>query len=427
MRVAIVQEHIDTTRGGAETSTLEMAGHLSELGVQVTVLSAGRAERTRTRTTAGRGRDDTRGAGCEYTAVRIEEIDVADRLTRLGRTRAFIARAEKRCRSAGFDVIHAITPCLSAHVYQPRGGTYVETIARSLAMWRTPFARALRSLGRRFNARQRFLLKLERALLNRSPPPVVAAVSRYVARQVRQAAPHLAPEQVRVVFNAVNLRPVPDESAARRAVRGALGIADGATLLLFVAHNFRLKGLAALLEALAAGAARGHAWRLVVVGRDRADPYRRMARRLGLRAELRLGSPHPAGEVRDDTAGALSDAQVIFLGPRGDLARFYAAADVLVHPTWYDPASRVVLEALCCGLPVVTTAFNGAAEVVEPGRTGEVLEDPGDAAGLCAAIERAGRPAVRQACGAAAPAMRERLSMSRHAGELLALYRSLRI
>jgi UDP-glucose:(heptosyl)LPS alpha-1,3-glucosyltransferase len=426
MRVAIVQEHIDTARGGAETSTLEMAGLLAELGVQVTVLSASRGKRTRPRPAAGEDRDAPRAAGCEYAALRIEEIDVGDRLTRLGRTRAFIARAEKRCRTAGFDLVHAITPCLSAHVYQPRGGTYVETIVRSLAVWRTPFARALRGLGRRFNARQQFLLKLERALLNRSPPPVVAAVSRYVARQVRQAAPRLAPEQVRVVFNAVNLRPVPDEPAARRAVRGALGFADEAALLLFVAHNFRLKGLATLLEALAAGTARGHAWRLVIVGRDRPEPYRRMARRLGLRAELRLGSLHPAGELRGDPPGALSHAQVIFLGPRGDLARFYAAADVLVHPTWYDPASRVVLEALCCGLPVVTTVFNGAAEVVEPGRTGEVLEDPADAAGLCAAIERAARPPIRQACRAAAPAMRERLSMSRHASELLALYRSLR-
>lgn len=426
MRVAIIQEHIDTTRGGAETSTLEMARHLVELGVQVTVLSAGREGRTWIWPAGVQGAGHSCGTGAVDAAVRIEAIGVGDRLTRLGRTRAFITLAERRCRTAGFDVVHAITPCPSADVYQPRGGTYDETIARSLAVGRTTLTRALRCLGRRFSVRQRFLLGLERALLNRAPPPVVAAVSRYVARQVHVQAPHLPPEQVPVIFNGVSIRPASDEQAARRSVRGTLGIAEGVRLLLFVAHNFRLKGLATLLEALAAGSARGHSWRLVVVGRDRPGPYRRMARRLGLRAELCLRNSPPPGNAYSEAAGAAPDAQVIFLGPRGDMARFYAAADVLVHPTWYDPASRVVLEALCCGLPVVTTAFNGAAEVVEAGRTGEVVEDPGDVAGLCAAIERAGGPSARQACLSAAPALRERLSMFRHARELVALYRSLR-
>lgn len=428
MRVAVVQEHVDAARGGAETSTLEMAACLAELGLDVTVLSAGR-EGGSWSWPADVGRAvESCGAGSGGARVRLEVIAVGDRVTKLGRTRAFILRAEQRCRAERFDVVHAITPLPSADVYQPRGGTYAETIARSLALWRSPLTRALRGLSRRLNARQQFLLGVENALLNRNPPPVVAAVSQYVARQVRRAAPALPPQRLRVVFNGVGIRPVPDEHAARRSVRAALAERDETPLLLFVAHNFRLKGLAALLKAMAIAASRGHGWRLLVVGRGRPAAYARLARRFGLAVDLRAGSPQDGLESDVGVAGtgAPSGARVSFLGPRGGLAALYAAADVLVHPTWYDPASRVALEALCCGLPVVTTVFNGAAEVLEVGRTGEIVETPDDAGGLCTAIECALRPQVREACRAAAREMRERLSMSRHARELAALYTSLR-
>jgi UDP-glucose:(heptosyl)LPS alpha-1,3-glucosyltransferase len=111
-----------------------------------------------------------------------------------------------------------------------------------------------------------------------------------------------------------------------------------------------------------------------------------------------------------------------FLGPRDDIRRLYAAADVLAHPTWYDPCSRVVLEALCCGLPVVTTRLNGAAEAIEDGRHGVVIDSPGNTAALADAIAVCLKPEMHEACQAAAATMREHLSMARHARELRALY-----
>jgi UDP-glucose:(heptosyl)LPS alpha-1,3-glucosyltransferase len=50
-----------------------------------------------------------------------------------------------------------------------------------------------------------------------------------------------------------------------------------------------------------------------------------------------------------------------------------------VFPTQYDPFANVCLEALACGLPVVTTSSNGAAEILEEGRDGFVVS-PGHAA-----------------------------------------------
>ena len=104
------------------------------------------------------------------------------------------------------------------------------------------------------------------------------------------------------------------------------------------------------------------------------------------------------------------------------VADLYAAANLLAHPTHYDPCSRVVLEALCCGLPVVTTRHNGAAEVMRAGVHGQVIDAPRDVESLRGAIRTCLSSQLRAACESDAAAMRERLSMSRHARELIALY-----
>ena len=62
--------------------------------------------------------------------------------------------------------------------------------------------------------------------------------------------------------------------------------------------------------------------------------------------------------------------RVKFWGPVAETAPFYQAATVLALPTLYDPCSNVVLEALACGTPAITTAANGAAEFITPGENG---------------------------------------------------------
>ena len=57
-------------------------------------------------------------------------------------------------------------------------------------------------------------------------------------------------------------------------------------------------------------------------------------------------------------------------GYREDIVNCYFVSDFLVHPTFYDPCSHVVLEAMTCGLPVITTRYNGASELLHPPREG---------------------------------------------------------
>src|SRR5262249_44622821 len=98
------------------------------------------------------------------------------------------------------------------------------------------------------------------------------------------------------------------------------------------------------------------------------------------------------------------------------------AADFFVHPTFYDPCSHVVLEALACGLPVITTRYNGASELLQPPREGFVLDDPHDHERLAGAMARLLDPARRPACAPGARRARAPWTREHHYRSLLASF-----
>ena len=149
-------------------------------------------------------------------------------------------------------------------------------------------------------------------------------------------------------------------------------------LALLIAHNFRLKGVATLLRAMQCLVAQGREVRLVVVGGKRLGWWRGRARSLGL------------------------DRRVTFAGLVDDTVPYYAAADMYVHPTFYDSCSLVVLEAAACGLPIITSRYNGAAELFREPREIRLISDPGDARELAAAMAGLLDEPVRRRMGLAA-------------------------
>src|SRR5205814_943700 len=70
-----------------------------------------------------------------------------------------------------------------------------------------------------------------------------------------------------------------------------------------------------------------------------------------------------------------------------DLLPIYAAADIFILPTIYDPFSNACLEALACGLPVITTRANGFSEIIEDGVHGSIVDFANDLVGLRDAIQ----------------------------------------
>jgi UDP-glucose:(heptosyl)LPS alpha-1,3-glucosyltransferase len=191
--------------------------------------------------------------------------------------------------------------------------------------------------------------------------PTIIVNSRMVQRHFGEHY-HIAPQKIHVVHAAIH----PDRfqtkerEAIRRGWRSRWQVEPATPVGLFVAMNYRLKGLEPLLHAVAR--IQGD-FRLVVMGNPYTSRYERLAQKLGV------------------------TERVIFQGFCGDMRQAYFAADFLVHPTFYDPCSLVVLEALACGLPVITSRYNGAAELLNPNPAGLVIDDPHDHANLALSIE----------------------------------------
>jgi glycosyltransferase involved in cell wall biosynthesis len=58
------------------------------------------------------------------------------------------------------------------------------------------------------------------------------------------------------------------------------------------------------------------------------------------------------------------ESSVILVGSRTDIARFYGMADIFVLPSCWEGWSLALTEAVCAGLPVVSTDVGGARELV---------------------------------------------------------------
>jgi UDP-glucose:(heptosyl)LPS alpha-1,3-glucosyltransferase len=143
-------------------------------------------------------------------------------------------------------------------------------------------------------------------------------------------------------------------------VRRELGLGRDAFVLVLVGNDWKKKGLVALIEALAQ--LKDIPLALVVAGRDDSAPYQSRIRELGL------------------------EAKVKFCPSRADVQWYYAAADVYVGPSLEDTFAQPPAEAMACGLPVITTATNGTAEIMTDGVDGLILQDPCDVAGLAERI-----------------------------------------
>jgi UDP-glucose:(heptosyl)LPS alpha-1,3-glucosyltransferase len=111
--------------------------------------------------------------------------------------------------------------------------------------------------------------------------------------------------------------------------------------------------------------------------------WERKGLRFVLQAMVKLSQNHPEKSIKLLVAGkgrvpVHIPANTIFAGPMADVENAYAAADLLVFPPIYEPSSNVVIEALAAGLPVITSACNGASEWIQEGDNGNVLARPDD-------------------------------------------------
>jgi UDP-glucose:(heptosyl)LPS alpha-1,3-glucosyltransferase len=379
MKVALIIEHLDPNRGGMERSAVEFLTELVELGPELHVV--------------------TQTSAWSYPGIHVHALG-AEGWTDETQYRNFIGRAQRFLASRQWDVVHAIRPCMACDVYQPRGGLVKTGQDRTIATRRTGLSRIFRKVGLLFDGKERLLASLEHRLLSGPSPPMVVVPSAYVRGQVEQRY-RLSEDRIRRVFNGVRVTPLSQEQRerARRLVREETGLPPDALVAIFVGHNFRRKGLARIMESLTRSPAQG--WHLLVLGRGTTRYYERYAQ------QLRIGD------------------RVRFLGGRAEAWDFYCAADVCALPTYNDPCSRTILEALSLGLPCITTAYDGSSECMRDGEHGFVIDSPESVDALANSLDKLRDASTRRYISEQTAKLRPSLSMRRHAAEIFALYREI--
>jgi glycosyltransferase involved in cell wall biosynthesis len=246
---------------------------------------------------------------------------------------------------------------------------------------------------------------LERHVLH---PRLDAAICNSAAIARELEAEGITRSKISVIYNGIDSPAYSKQLIARTAARAQLGVGEDVLAFSSVANLFPYKGHADLLRAFHKIAPRlPHAWVLLVAGRDTGG---NLARLIELRDELGLAS------------------HVRFLGERLDVPVIFSAADIHVSASHAEGLPNNIVEAMCCGLPVVATAVGGVPEPILDGATGllvpardvdtlgnallvlandserrgstccDLLLDPAQRCGFRANLQGCVRPACRLAC-----------------------------
>ena len=323
------------------------------------------------------------------TALIVDPFHVGSLWRDWGFARAACAELARR----RFDLVQSHERIACCDIYRAGDGVHAQWLAQRSRV-QGPVAR----LATRLAPHHNYVLAAERALFSGPRLKAVICNSEMVRGEIRH---HFGtdPEKLVLIRNAVDTAAyhpgLRDELGA--AVREQLAIPRDAHVLLHVGSGFERKGVPQLLHAMARA---GNTTWAIVAGRDkRAADAVALARRLGIGTRVR------------------------FVGAVSDVRPYYAAADAFVLATLYDPQPNAALEAMACGLPVITTPQCGVAELLVEGESGfvrDALDTEGFAGAITTLASRGEASMGRGARAAVLPFTPDAM-----AAEYLALYRRL--
>ncbi|HYF35410.1 MAG TPA: glycosyltransferase family 4 protein [Prosthecobacter sp.] len=307
-------------------------------------------------------------------AVKLHPVPV--KAVRAQRPVVFAEAVARQVKAEPFDVVFSLERTVTQDVYRAGDGlhrVWLEQRQRYASWWRRPFVGS--------GAFHRNMMALEARTFDPRNTRHVIVNSNMVKDEILRHF-QFPEERIHLVRNGVNVRRF--RSGDRAEVRRRFGLRAEDYVLLFVGSGWERKGLPFLLRLMKRYESSQPGVKLLVVGKGR-----------------RQGK---------------TPANIVYGGSMPDVENAYAAADLLTFLPIYEPSSNVVSESLAAGLPVITSRFNGASELIEARINGQVLDEPSDTDLLERAVnDWRGRGPVR------VPAGKTPLDLERNVRETLAV------
>jgi UDP-glucose:(heptosyl)LPS alpha-1,3-glucosyltransferase len=267
------------------------------------------------------------------------------------------------------DALFSLERVWSCDIYRAGDGVHRAWLER-----RRKFEIPLKQFVRAANRKHRDLLQLEESLFAHRKAGRVIVASEMVRHEILDLYGYPG-DKIEITRNGVPIDKFRFDPELRETAREHLKLKPDQIALLFAGSGWERKGLLFAIQAMAL--CKNRKMRLLVAGRGNERLYKT--------PRLRFWREGP----------------VQFLGEVADLVHVYAAADIFILPTIYDPFSNACLEALACGLPIITTRANGFSEIIEDTVHGSIVDHAGNLIGLRDAIRFWSDPSRRAAARSA--------------------------
>ncbi len=326
MKIALVRKEFNALHGGAERYAVNLANGLATLGHDVHIFC---------------GKSEIKEKN-NITVHKVPYLKTPSPLKNL----SFSRNSSRLIAKESFDIVNGLAQIFPQDIYRVGDPLHINCLQAFSA---NPLKRAIKHL----NPRHLALLYIEKNIFKKGNYKRIITNSRMSKAQV--ALYYNVPEEkISVVHNGVDLNKFNSDGkqGLRKSIRKNLGIKKDETVFLFAGNDFRRKGLKFAMQCAANLIKKGFKVKLLIAGRQKAEPYLRLVRKNGY-------ADH-----------------ILFLGPVEKIESVFCASDIFILPTFYDPFSNVCLEAMACGLPVITTRLNGAAEIIEDRVSGILVDSP---------------------------------------------------
>jgi UDP-glucose:(heptosyl)LPS alpha-1,3-glucosyltransferase len=260
---------------------------------------------------------------------------------RISRERGFARAARKLWQKERFDLVQSHERIAGCDIYRAGDGVHKSWLhqrARVLPKWKAKWL-----LNSRYH---HYVMNAEKEMYADHSLKQVICNAEMIKKEIIEEF-GVPADKISVIYNAIdNKKFFPADEQTRHQLRKQYEIPAAVKCLIYVGSGFERKGLAAAIETVAKTGDY-----LLVIGKDKEQKkYQKLANTLGCSHRIR------------------------FMGLQKSTLPFYQMSDTLLLPTLYDPFPNVILEAMSCGLPVITSTTCGGAEFITEGKNGFICD-----------------------------------------------------